>query len=267
MQSAVCVKLAVCRKAASFIFAYTLSGMETNDTLRNLAQMISSLSAKPSLNALEKDLLRSYLLRMYDALYEAEPAVETGLPSLGETLIPKEKTVPALDEISAVPDEAMEEEEEQMHENQTDLFPAQDEPLKNEPAAEAPEEEGKKESAPQAELPAAESVKPREQEDGMTLNERMAREKNTLADKLMFTPIENIKSHITLNKKVAFIIGLFNQESDDYNRAIDQLNDADNLQDALDTFHGLKNRYGWNAEQDLVRELEALVRRRYSQGS
>lgn len=106
------------------------------------------------------------------------------------------------------------------------------------------------------------------EEEELTLNEKISKtaEKKSFLDRMMLTPIDNIKSHITLNKKVAFIIGLFNQESEEYNKAIDQLNTADNLQAALDIYHMLKTRYSWNPEQDLVKELEMLVRRRFSSG-
>lgn len=103
-----------------------------------------------------------------------------------------------------------------------------------------------------------------EKADEEKLIDRITQEQKTLADKMQITPIDNIKSHITLNKKVAYIIGLFNQESEDYNKALDQLNTADNLQDALNTLHMLRTRYNWKADLDLAKELEQLVRRRYT---
>ena len=236
---------------------------------------------------MEKDLVKAYLLQMYDLLLHAPAApasgsqtahapeafaVQTEIPLLND--IP-ETHVPLVPELPMnEPEPEPEPEEEPEAEPMPEVIPEEDTTVAEMPVPETepeplPESEEEDEGAPvpPEETNLLHSV-PHEREE-LTLNERLsqAQDKKALLDKLMHTPIDNIKSHITLNKKVAFIIGLFNQESDDYTKAIEDLNTANNLQEALDIFHVLKSRYGWGPGVELARELEILVRRRYSAGN
>lgn len=103
------------------------------------------------------------------------------------------------------------------------------------------------------------------EEEELTLNDKISQtlEKKALVESMMHTPIDDLKTHIALNKKVAFIIGLFNEESEAYNSAIDYMNAAPDLNTALDYYHSCKKKYGWSAGSELAADLEALVRRRH----
>lgn len=257
--------------------------METSIQLRELAQKIATLTAQPVLTMLEQDLLRSYLLQMYDALVnqvappskEVAPAQKQDEP-VAEVIVEQELIVPIINDIpvesseSSMPGEPEKEEEviealnlfsstgsvtEEIEISETGTVVEPEEEQVILPVAEAP-----KTATPQNVIELLTSEKADEEK----LIDRITQEQKTLADKMQITPIDNIKSHITLNKKVAYIIGLFNQESEDYNKALDQLNTADNLQDALNTLHMLRTRYNWKADLDLAKELEQLVRRRYT---
>lgn len=287
-----CVKVRVFSRAFIGIFVYTNCFMETGNKLQELAQKISLLSQQPVLNQLEQDLLRSYLLQMYDALLhpseateQKHPPVEESQPEITEIIPVAEEAVPLINDIPAIQEERTEEvlittkQETEVVSSEmpeaVDLFSLSGieepepivEPVINElmesrepVIVTAPEAEEKKAAIPKNVIQLISSEKVDEEK----LKDRIAPDQKTLADKMLLTPIDNIKSQITLNKKVAYIIGLFNQESEDYNKALDQLNTADNLQDALNTFHMLRTRYNWKPELDLARELEQLVRRRYT---
>lgn len=256
--------------------------LKATDLIKKISEGLSS--AHFSLNLIEKDLLRKQCLELYEQLLMLDAQQELLL----EQAVVKEKQPepvlpvaevhveePEVKEISSpqVPDvtslslsfdftEKVEEvKDEELVEASTD---------NSEETIEAPLFSGAPvETETPEPVQESHTIEEVVEQEELRLNEKISKagDKKLFMDKMMFTPIDNIKSHITLNKKVAFIIGLFNQEGDDYNKAIDQLNTADNLQAALDIYHMLKTRYAWNAEQDLVKELEVLVRRRYSAGS
>ncbi|GEM_PF-2405079 len=255
--------------------------LKATDLIKKISEGLSS--AHFSLNLIEKDLLRKHCLELYEQLLMLDVQPE----SLLEQAVVKEKEPEPVLPLAEVHIE--EPEEKEISSPQVpDVTPSSLSFDFTEEVEEVKEEELVETSANNSEKTIEASVFSQtpveietpelvqeshtieevvEQEE-LRLNEKISKagDKKLFMDKMMFTPIDNIKSHITLNKKVAFIIGLFNQEGDDYNKAIDQLNTADNLQAALDIYHMLKTRYAWNAEQDLVKELEVLVRRRYSAG-
>ncbi len=255
--------------------------LKATDLIKKISEGLSS--AHFSLNLIERDLLRKQCLELYEQLLMLDVQPE----SLLEQVVVKEKEPEPVLPLAEVHIE--EPEEKEISSPQVpDVTPSSLSFDFTEEVEEVKEEELVETSANNSEKTIEASVFSQtpveietpelvqeshtieevvEQEE-LRLNEKISKagDKKLFMDKMMFTPIDNIKSHITLNKKVAFIIGLFNQEGDDYNKAIDQLNTADNLQAALDIYHMLKTRYAWNAEQDLVKELEVLVRRRYSAG-
>ncbi len=74
---------------------------------------------------------------------------------------------------------------------------------------------------------------------------------------------ENLKTTITLNQKIAFVNDLFKENTVDYAKAIDNLNGAKDLNDALRIFGELKYSYEWNENDALVKELETLITKRF----
>lgn len=74
----------------------------------------------------------------------------------------------------------------------------------------------------------------------------------------------SLKQAINLNKKIAFVNNLFNENTVEYAKAIERLNSASGLHEALRHFSELKHQYNWNNENPLVRDLEQLIEKRYS---
>ncbi len=85
-----------------------------------------------------------------------------------------------------------------------------------------------------------------------------------LADKTIEAPIDNIKSAINLNKKIAFVNELFKENVVEYAKAIEKLNGATGLNEALQAFHELNMQYHWDHNHELVQDLESLIKRRYA---
>lgn len=85
-----------------------------------------------------------------------------------------------------------------------------------------------------------------------------------LADKTIEAPIDNIKAAINLNKKIAFVNELFKENVVEYAKAIDRLNNAGDLNDALRIHNELKHLYSWENSHELVQDLERLIKRRFA---
>jgi hypothetical protein len=84
-----------------------------------------------------------------------------------------------------------------------------------------------------------------------------------LADKTIEAPIDNIKGAINLNKKIAFVKLLFNENVVEYAKAIERLNSATDRIDAMRIHNELKHQHQWDNQNELVQELEQLVKRRF----
>lgn len=105
-------------------------------------------------------------------------------------------------------------------------------------------------------------------EKPLTYNERIAQTQVTvtapIVEKTLEAPIDNIKSAINLNKKIAFVNELFKENVVEYAKAIDRLNNATDSNDAFRIHNELKHQYQWDNTNELVQELERLIRRRFS---
>ncbi|MES2691439.1 MAG: hypothetical protein V4658_13605 [Bacteroidota bacterium] len=74
----------------------------------------------------------------------------------------------------------------------------------------------------------------------------------------------SLKQAINLNKKIAFVNNLFNENTVEYAKAIERLNSATGSHEALRYFSELKHQYNWNNENPLVKDLEQLIEKRYT---
>jgi hypothetical protein len=72
------------------------------------------------------------------------------------------------------------------------------------------------------------------------------------------------KLNININDKFRFINELFSSNSNEYNIAIEQLNQSKTLIDATKYFNGLKEIYFWKEDNDLVKTLFRLIEKRFA---
>ena len=85
----------------------------------------------------------------------------------------------------------------------------------------------------------------------------------TVATAATRQPISNIKSSIGINEKFTFLKDLFKNNVNDYNEALDKLNNFDSYSDAEDYFQDLKSKYNWDSEGKSFQGLADLLNRRY----
>lgn len=100
----------------------------------------------------------------------------------------------------------------------------------------------------------------------LSLHEKIASvlpPKPDLTERLV-TNISSLKSAINVNLKIAMVNELFNESSVEYVKAIDKLNNSENIHEAMRYFSELKHTYSWETDNALVKELEALIAKRYS---
>ncbi len=102
-------------------------------------------------------------------------------------------------------------------------------------------------------------------EDELSFNERIAKniERYQISDKPVEPKIDNLKTAISLNKKIAFVNELFKENVVDYAKNIDRINNASDITEAMGYFAELKTQYNWQAKNELVVELEKLIQRRF----
>lgn len=111
--------------------------------------------------------------------------------------------------------------------------------------------------------PAPDPVSPPATE--LSLHEKLSAhmdQKTVLADKLG-KKVENLKSAISLNQKIAFVNILFKENTVEYAKSIERLNQASNIDEALRYFTELKHNYDWENNHELVRDLQQLIEKRF----
>lgn len=85
-----------------------------------------------------------------------------------------------------------------------------------------------------------------------------------LSEKVIEPKIDNLKTAISLNKKIAFVNELFKENVVDYAKSIDKINSSNNINEAMLIWTELKVTHNWNNENTLVKDLERLIQRRFS---
>jgi len=97
-----------------------------------------------------------------------------------------------------------------------------------------------------------------------SLNDAFRDQKSeSLADKLKQSKIKDLKSHIDINKKFSFISNLFKGSNENYNLAINQLNDCDNGDQARLILAELLTKNNWEVEDETVTNFVEIVERRF----
>ena len=89
--------------------------------------------------------------------------------------------------------------------------------------------------------------------------------KETPSPKIISKPaIADLKAVIGINEKFQFTNELFRGNANEYSLAIHQLNNSESLESAMDYFNGLQSAYGWDMENETVKRLLDLTKRRFS---
>jgi hypothetical protein len=83
------------------------------------------------------------------------------------------------------------------------------------------------------------------------------------AEKLQQKPITDLVKSIGLNEKFLLIRELFDGNGDEYNEAIQLLNNFSTLTQAFDYLDVLKQKFGWDESSDASLKLFDMIRRKY----
>lgn len=85
----------------------------------------------------------------------------------------------------------------------------------------------------------------------------------SFAEKLQQKPITDLVRSIGINEKFLFIRELFKNQGEDYNEAIQLLNNFSSIAQAFDYMDILKQKYQWNEASDASLKLYDMIRRKY----
>jgi len=120
-------------------------------------------------------------------------------------------------------------------------------------------EEKKPQAAPSKTEILAEKISPT---DFHPINETLAQQKtgNDLSSKLQTAPLSSISSGIGLNDKFLYIRELFNGDGALYNNAIQRLDTALSVTDAMNF---IRHHFNWDPENETVQKFINLVQRRH----
>lgn len=88
-------------------------------------------------------------------------------------------------------------------------------------------------------------------------------EDNSLAARLAKQRIENLNSAIGINEKFLFTNELFDGNTEQFLKTIDDLNNCVNLEDATAKLSTLAQKRNWELEEEPYQKLQALLSRKY----
>jgi len=86
----------------------------------------------------------------------------------------------------------------------------------------------------------------------------------SVAEKLQHKKIIDLKSVIGINEKFQFINELFEGSMNEYNVALDQINNFSSLGEAITYLANLKEVYKWNLDSPIAINFQGLVERRFA---
>jgi len=98
-----------------------------------------------------------------------------------------------------------------------------------------------------------------------SLNESFSSLKSpSLKEKIVGTPIPDLKSAISINQKFKFISDLFENDADAFEKSLETINGYTSFIEADDYLqNNLKPRYGWETNSTVAKEFAEIVSRRF----
>ncbi len=85
----------------------------------------------------------------------------------------------------------------------------------------------------------------------------------SIAAKLSQNPIHDLKSAIGINEKFLFVYELFDGDMETYKTGIEQLNNYNNLDEAIKQLQYFSTKYEWDQETDAYLKLYNFIQRKY----
>lgn len=101
-------------------------------------------------------------------------------------------------------------------------------------------------------------------DDKKSIHENLTSEDDkSVAAKLSQNLIHDLKSAIGINEKFLFIYELFDGDMEAYKDGIEQLNNHNNLDEAIKQLQYYSNKYEWDKETDAYIKLNNFIQRRF----
>lgn len=239
--------------------------VELEHKIAELQQLVNQLQATHSINPMDKDLLKQKCVALYEQVIGLEvniaqavipPPSQVELTPVDE---PEEEEIPEIILMNDIP--PVEEKPTPAMAPVTDLF-AEITPteIQNKQIEEIIEIQ-------QQILEETPNPLMKEEVQEISLHEKIAFAipvKPNLSEKLAGESIPSLKSAINVNLKIAIVNDLFKENTVEYVKAIDKLNNSENIHEAMRYFTELKHTYDWDNQNSLVKELESLINKRFS---
>jgi len=112
-------------------------------------------------------------------------------------------------------------------------------------------------------LPEPKKTGPDTHASDTSINDKMAREESSLADKLSKSPIADLRKAVGLNQKFSFISALFAGDSKAYDQLMESLNAAPDYVEAARIVRDEMKKRAWDIEDHNVLVLQNLIERRF----
>lgn len=221
--------------------------------LSELEQLIHTHYSAEKPSAIEQSLVRLKCTELYDLLIQQPSQPVANKPLLNVEEATHEPMIVIPPQAPSLFNDIPVKEEAKMEHTEV-IFTSTE--LKNQEIDELLEV--KEKSLPTIELP-------KETIHELSLHEKIANNMPAnvaLSDRLSNT-IASLKSAINVNLKIAIVNQLFSENTVEYVKAIDKLNSSENIHEALRYFNELKHQYNWENENELVKELEQLIQKRF----
>ncbi len=223
---------------------------EIRDLISALQEQMDILQENEgNLSRIEFDLLLGNLRNIYDKVYLLQKIVLE--PSRAEANPPSERPVPTFRlkfEGRSIPAQPEEKPKEPLPEKPKTTPPQPPKPRTGDLFSEAPPT-------------LADKLQPEKPSVIDRISSQV--EDKSLASNLMHKPLADIKAAIGINEKFLFINELFGGSMQEYTQAIQELNQARNLEEALEIFDNYATRFKWNPRLPGVIKLKELVQRRF----
>ena len=220
----------------------------------DIGEKLSSILSEEPLPSIEKDIILRDIRLLYEAVKDLEIA-PVSIPSGEEEKVSMPNVKPT----------------------QTESVPGEMETVSESPVPEsevaAPEKEimAKEQSAVEdkstepAEKPTEKPAEPttlgdKFKSDKKFINESLAGNKQDVGSKIQSTPISNIGSALGINDRFKLINDLFKGDKDSFQNTIGVLDGASNFNEA---FNYISTSFDWDMEEDSVKLLLELVRRKF----
>ncbi|MFD1551185.1 hypothetical protein DNU06_16745 [Putridiphycobacter roseus] len=97
-----------------------------------------------------------------------------------------------------------------------------------------------------------------------SLNDHFKKEDDSVGNKLSKSPIPDLKAHIGMNHKFTYIRELFNGNSEDYNVAVENLNQSGSKAAAFSLLENMQKAHSWDLESQTVLNFTELIERRFT---